>query len=163
MALIFVTTVFTRISLPKGGYFNLGDVFVMISAVFLGRYYGFFVGGVGSAMADLYMGYTYYAPITLIVKGLEAFVVALLLGDKGAKNSIKTAAAVAIGAFIMVAGYFIAEGYILSFVDKNLGLAAAVTNLPFNLVQGCLSGVTAFFLFKVMAKANLLQLDPRDI
>ncbi len=51
---------------------------VMLSGLFLGPVGGFFAGGVGSAIADVAGGYTFYAPITLIAKGLEGMAVGML-------------------------------------------------------------------------------------
>jgi uncharacterized membrane protein len=163
IALIFVTTVFTMIKLPKG-YFNLGDVFVMLAAVVLGRYYGLVVGGIGAAMADIYLGSPIYAPITLIVKGVEAFAVGSIIGDdRGTERNIKTIIAVITGAFIIVAGYFVAESYVLSLIDKSFSFTIAVANLPGNVIQGCLSSITAYILIKVLDRTNLIPADPRDI
>ncbi|HEY9061172.1 MAG TPA: ECF transporter S component [Pseudobacteroides sp.] len=163
MALICVTTIVTQIKLYTG-YFNLGDIFVMTAAVLLGRYYGFAVGGIGAAIADLYLGSPIYAPITLIVKGMEAFVIASIIGNsKRAEINIKTVIAFGTGAFIMVVGYFIAEGYLLRLIDKTFGLTAAFANLPFNAIQGVVCSICAFILIKVLARINLIPQDPRRI
>ena len=163
MALIIVTTVFTKIPLPKG-YFNLGDVFVMLSAVFLGKYYGFLVGGIGSAMADIYLASYIYAPVTLVVKGLEAFAVASITSNsKVTEGNIKTVTAVSTGSFIMFAGYFIAEAFLMRFLDKSFSVTVAVAGLPANVLQGCLSGLTAFIILKGLYKTDLISADSRDI
>ena len=162
MALICVTTMFTRIPLPKG-YFNLGDVFVMLSAVFLGKYYGFLVGGIGSAMADMLTASYIYAPVTLVIKGFEAFATAAVIGnEKGTLNNMKTVAAVSIGSFIMFTGYFIAEAFLFRLLDESFGVAVAVINVPANVLQGCLSGLSAFLLLKVLKKTNLIAADHRE-
>ena len=70
-----MTTVATTILIvpnpATGGYFNLGDTFVMLSGFLLGPLGGFIAGGVGSAMGDIALGYFPWAPITFVVKGLE--------------------------------------------------------------------------------------------
>ena len=74
IALVFLTTYFTRIPtmvLP-GGYFNLGDAVIILSAAMLGPAGGLAAGAVGSALADIAAGALLFAPITFIVKGLEA-------------------------------------------------------------------------------------------
>ena len=78
-ALVCVTTLVFQISIPQTqGFFNLGDSAVYISAILFGPIIGAFSGGVGSALADLILGYGLFAPITLVTKGVEGFVVGLL-------------------------------------------------------------------------------------
>ena len=46
-ALCFVATVIVKIPQPSGGYFNLGDAFVLLSGWFLGPAYGAVAAGLG--------------------------------------------------------------------------------------------------------------------
>ena len=71
-ALTMVSTMLIRIPLPMG-YVHLGDAFVLLSAFILGPIWGTIAAGVGSALADV-IGYIAYAPATLIIKALMAFV-----------------------------------------------------------------------------------------
>ncbi len=79
-ALVYVATSFFTINIPAtGGYFNVGEGFVFISAILLGPWIGGFAGGVGSALADIASGtYAYFAPFTLVAKGLEGIIVGLI-------------------------------------------------------------------------------------
>ena len=75
-ALATIMTLIIQIPYPgTSGYFNFGDTMVMLGGLLLGPVGGFFAGGVGSALADVISGYTFYAPITLVVKGFEAMAV----------------------------------------------------------------------------------------
>jgi uncharacterized membrane protein len=60
------------------GYFNIGEIMVYTSALLMGPYVGAFAGGVGSMLSDLSLGYPQYAPGTLVIKGIEGFVVGYL-------------------------------------------------------------------------------------
>ncbi len=40
------------------------------------------MGGLGSALADILLSYTHYAPITFIVKGIEGYIAGTLLEKK---------------------------------------------------------------------------------
>ncbi|MEM0084265.1 MAG: ECF transporter S component [Candidatus Methanomethylicia archaeon] len=60
------------------GYFNFGEIGVYISALLFGPIVGGVAGGLGSALADIFTGYFWYAPGTLVIKGLEGFIVGLL-------------------------------------------------------------------------------------
>jgi len=78
-ALVFVATTVFSVYVPQTrGFFNIGETMVFTTALLLGPFIGAFAGGVGSALADLFLGYWYYAPATLIIKALEGAVVGLL-------------------------------------------------------------------------------------
>ena len=81
-ALVCVATMVVQIPSPMQGYVNLGDCFVLLSGWLLGPWYGFAAGGIGSMLADLFLGYAHYAPGTLVIKGLMALVAALMYEKK---------------------------------------------------------------------------------
>ncbi len=72
------TSVFSVYIPATTGYFNVGEIMVYTTALLMGPYVGAFAGGVGSMLSDLSLGYPYYAPGTLIIKGLEGFIVGYL-------------------------------------------------------------------------------------
>ncbi len=105
-ALTAALTLAVRIPVPQtGGYLNLGDAGVMLAGLLFGPLVGGLAGGIGSAAADL-IGYPFYAPITLVVKGLEGALAGL--GGPGRGPAARAAALAAAGAE-MVAGYLLAE------------------------------------------------------
>lgn len=55
------------------GYVNIGDTVVLLSGVLFGPLTGLAAGGLGSALADLLLGYGFWAPWTLLIKGLEGW------------------------------------------------------------------------------------------
>lgn len=59
------------------GFFNLGEVMVYTSALIGGPVVGFVAGGLGSALADVVLGYTQFAPGTFVIKGVEGAIVGL--------------------------------------------------------------------------------------
>ena len=63
-ALTCVATMIFTIPLPGKGYLNTGDCFVILSGCLLGPVYGGLAAGIGSALADLILGYALYAPGT---------------------------------------------------------------------------------------------------
>ena len=74
------TLLLTLISLPLPsgyGYVNLGDAGVYLCAMLLPGGLGALAAGVGAALADLILGWAVYAPATLIIKGLTAFLAGL--------------------------------------------------------------------------------------
>jgi uncharacterized membrane protein len=129
-------TLFVRIPTPStSGYINLGDMAVVFCGLFLGGYWGTFAGGVGSAMADLLGGFFVFAPITLVAKGLEA----LISGTLGKKNPLWLILAV----IVTVGCYFVAEIFL-----PGMGLSAAISTLPFNLIQSIIGNIGGFFIYK---------------
>lgn len=73
--LAFVGTLVIRIPIPAtGGYFNLGDTFVMIAALLYGPVVGLVVGAMGPAMADA-VGFPQFILATAVVKGIEGTLV----------------------------------------------------------------------------------------
>ena len=78
IALVFAATLIAVSTPITEGYFNLGESMVYTAAILGGTLVGTIAGGIGSAMADLYLGYSHYAPGTLIIKAIEGFLAAWL-------------------------------------------------------------------------------------
>jgi len=78
-ALVCVTTMIFSIYVPQTrGYFNIGEGIIYITALLFGPVIGSVAGGVGSMLSDLLLGYTQYAPATLIIKAIEGGIVGVL-------------------------------------------------------------------------------------
>ncbi len=104
-ALTTVVTMFALPFAPTGGFFNLGDAIVMTTAIVFGPIIGGVAGGLGSALADLLLGYSAFAPFTLIIKGLEGFIIGTIAGGPGKPSLIKLAIAWLVGGVVIVGGY----------------------------------------------------------
>lgn len=137
IALTTAATMVIRIPVPATqGYINLGDSMVYVSALLFGPVTGMLAGGIGSALADILGSYTQFAPYTLVIKGLEGFLVGLVAwrlagGPRRSVGGIAGAiAGIAVGGAVMVAGYFLAESYIL-----GIGVTAAKAEVPGNIFQ----------------------------
>ena len=76
-ALNSVITVVFAINIPtsEGGYFNIGESAVYLTAILFGPYIGAIAGGFGAFFADLFLSAAIFAPGSLIIKGLEGFIV----------------------------------------------------------------------------------------
>lgn len=146
--LIALTTVMTMIMIPAfsgHGYLNLGDMVIFLTAMMMGKKGGLIVGGIGSALADIVLGFSFYAPITLIVKGIEGFVAgALLETNIGKKIPLVPTL---IGAVVMAIGYYIAEIFLY-------GSGAAIVAIPGNLTQGVVGAITAILLYTALKKSK---------
>ncbi|MCX8130527.1 MAG: ECF transporter S component [Clostridia bacterium] len=160
IALVFIVTYLPFLHIPSPvnqGYFNIGDSVIMIAAILLGRKSGLVVGALGSALADVALGSFIFAPVTFVVKGIEGYLVGLIAADTdgNSKGNIYRIVAVVMGALTMAAGYFVSEATILRLFDVNLGYAAAVAELPGNLVQGAASAVVGYIAVSVFVKAGI--------
>ena len=152
-ALICVLTMIISIPVPATqGFINIGDAGVMISGLLFGPIVGGLSGGIGSALADIFLGYTIYAPGTLIIKGLEGFVVGLIANPKRyyKKLNYRDILAVVVGGAIMAFGYFFYE--IILF-----GIQAAFYEIILNgIIQFGLGGLLAI-LFIVSARKSIVD------
>jgi uncharacterized membrane protein len=81
--LVAVSTFIFTVYVPATrGYFNIGESAVYLVALLAGPYVGAFAGGVGSMIADIILGYIFFAPATLVIKGVEGGVLGLLAARK---------------------------------------------------------------------------------
>ncbi len=151
MALTTVMTMLISIPNPATkGYLNLGDMVVFLAAMIFGKKGGFIVGGLGSALADVILGYGYFAPFTLIVKGLEGFIAGWILEKRlGQKYPLL---ATITGGIWMAMGYFMVEIFMV-------GMAPAASEIPGNLVQGGLGAITAVILGIALSKTGTIKVN----
>ena len=122
MALVFVATFFTKIPIPMTkGYFNIGDTVIIITAIVLGPASGLVVGALGSMLADVAGGFFLFAPLTLVVKGVEGYLIGKINRIKtgGLSDIWKRIIADTVGMIAMVGGYVIGEAYIFSICNKD--------------------------------------------
>jgi len=156
--LAFVGTTVIRIPIPAtGGYFNLGDTFVMVAALLYGPFIGGLVGFIGPALSDA-IGFPQFILATAIVKGLEGAVIGLIsTGTKG-NSPAKPALALLAGIMILVAGYFVFEAYIYPALAKTIPFfgvtdaKAALAEIVPNLLQGTISAVIALGIWKIFTR-----------
>jgi uncharacterized membrane protein len=116
-----------------GGYFNVGETTIYVAALLFGPFVGALSGGIGASLSDVYLGFGVFAPGTLIIKGAEGAVVGYLniKLQKYLKNiTLRAIISVITGGFVMVAGYFLYEQFVLGYP-----FAAALAEVPLNLGQ----------------------------
>ena len=144
-ALTCAATMVVRVPSPSGGYMNLGDTLVLLSAWLLGPWYGAAAAGIGSALADL-IGYPLYAPATLLIKGGMAIIAGLLL-RRGKGRLLPTLPAEA----LMIVGYWVFDGILTG------SLMGAAVGIPSNLMQAAF-GIAAFWLLSAaLGRSSAMQ------
>lgn len=137
MALTTITTMVVNIPIPAtGGYVNLSDATVLLGALLLPFPYNLISGGLGPMLADLILGYSVYAPATLVIKAVEAYLAYLLFK----KFSTKPFIAFFIACLSMPLGYFIYETFLY---NANTALGAVIPNI----IQGLVGALVASLIY----------------
>ncbi|KRQ86794.1 hypothetical protein ABG79_01285 [Caloramator mitchellensis] len=143
IAIVFIATIFIKIPYVKG-YINFGDIFIFVIGSVFGSSVGMIAGGLGSALADVYLTYTIYAPATLVIKGIEGFVAAKLFQKFEAQNN-----KLMMYVSYFIAGIWMAFGYLI-YETFLYGFATAVASVPGNLFQGIISAIVAIPLISMI-------------
>lgn len=146
-ALVCVASSVIQIPSPStGGFFNLGDCFVITASFVLPCGYAAFGAGTGSALADIITGHAIYAPASFVIKALMAICSGLMYSR--IKKKIPSAIAAEV---IMCAGYFLYEAFVLKF-----GLGAS-GSLIANAVQGVIGAVISVILGTALEKTKIIK------
>src|ERR1041385_5311076 len=139
--LALLATIIIRVPIPPtGGYFNLGDVFVILAGLWLGPAAGLIVGSIGPTIADAIYDPKYILA-TIIIKGAEGYFVGYFAGDRRKLTINRSAFAALIGGLIIVIGYFLFEALIYPFMAtfipffKGITFKNAVSELLPNIMQ----------------------------
>lgn len=146
-ALAFIFTYFVRIPISATGYFNIGDAFIILSAIIIDPISGLLVGILAGTMSDLVAGYVAFIPFTIVAKGLEAIVAGLIY--QKLRGPLRYSGVV-LGPLLMVIVY--AFSYWILF-DFNLMLAS----IPLDLLQAAIAVILSFALIKVFEKTPFLN------
>ncbi len=133
IALVCICTMVFSVPLSSYGYVHFGDSMILFIAVIFGKRYGMLAGGLGSALADLLLGYGYWAPFTLAIKGLMGYAAGKITESKVDNAKFLTVTNMLgglLGSVVMVVGYFFASIILLGGVE-----AATLAVMP-NVLQG---------------------------
>ena len=149
-ALTCVTTMVVQVPSPIGGYVNMGDCFVLLSGWLLGPWWGGAAAGIGTMLTDLFMGYAYWAPGSLVIKGLDAVVCAVLFRAMGRGRLAALISGLA-GEAVMISGYF---GYAALILGRG---DSALWSVPGNFAQAGVGILAGLALLALAKKAHLMD------
>ena len=160
MAMITVVTMIIPIPIPfTTGYVNLGDAIIFLSVLILGWKYGAIAAGVGSALADIFVGATIWAPWTLCIKGGMAIIMGLFIAKTLHGNGkqffgipVYQQLGMALAGVFMVIGYYIAEGVIYG------NFLAATLGIPWNIGQFVVGIIIASLIATTLYKTPVQKL-----
>ncbi len=142
-AMIVVISLFFIIPIPAtGGFVNLSDAGIYAVALLFGPQAGLIVGGLSGGLIDLFSGYPQWILFSVIIHGLQGYVV----GHFMQKNTSYQVIGLACGAVILIVGYALATTILY-------GSAAGVASLLGNVVQSIVGIVLGLPLLKVLSRA----------
>jgi uncharacterized membrane protein len=153
-AFVFAATFSFSATTSTGGYFDIGEVMVYITALVMGPYVGAFAGGVGSMLSDALLA-PQFAPGTLVIKAGEGFIVGYLgqKGFRGLPDSLQKRMGVILG--LVVALVVLVVGMV-SFPDVSLVLGQGGLTPTASTPDVSLSVAIWLFLAAVSFAATLL-------
>lgn len=157
-AIICVATMTIRIpTLGSIGYIHPGDSMVFVAAIIFGRKNGVIASAIGMGMADIIAGYMTYAPFTIVIKAVMAFIVATIAFAKSAdgKNVKRNIAAFTAGGVWMVAGYYVTAIIMLTYITQayptlQVGMVFALESIPGNIAQFVVGALIAVPVVKLL-------------
>lgn len=155
-AVVCVATMVFSVYVPATqGFFNIGESMVFLSAILFGPFVGGIAGGVGSALADLLLGFWYYAPATFIIKGFEGAIVGALKQKSpnfGSKLHWRIFTII-LGFVIGLLLFWIGSAYYSGEIELTLGSNLFILYIP-TLFWLFLGVVTAFSIMLLGLLAN---------
>ena len=144
-ALVAVATLFIHIPVPmQSGYCNLGDALILASGALLGPWAAA-AAAVGSALADLLLGYAVYAPATAVIKGLMGLTAGVCCLKE--KTIWKRLIWMAAAECLMVGGYFLFETVLY-------GAAGAMGSLLGNGSQAVVGLLVGWVMWPLMQRVK---------
>ncbi|MED3986610.1 ECF transporter S component [Peribacillus simplex] len=142
IALVFLSTFFLNIKLPiaaNGGLVHLGTAMLFIASILFGPKKAALAGAIGMGLFDIVGGWTLWAPITIVARGLQGYIVGKIAWSKGRNgNSIAfNVIATIVSIPFMIAVYYIGEGILYG------NWIAPLASVPGDLVQNILGIIVA--------------------
>ena len=140
------------------GYVHLGDTFIFISVMVLGKKNGAIASSVGAALADIIGGYAIFAAGTFIAKGLMALVMGLFIemGSRKASETGKDTLILSHSPYELIAMILggLTEVIIYVFVNAIVygNMTVGFLSIPGNIGQFACSMVVAVVLMHALLK-----------
>ncbi len=165
-----VATMILKWPTPTFGYIHIGDGMVLLCGIILGPTIGAGAAGIGSMLSDIFSGYVAWAPATLIIKALTAWIAGLLfhkLKSRFSSDRIRKICVITsgfVGEAVMVIGYFLYETGMAAFASGGFSKAAlaagalsSTAGIPFNVVQGITGIVMCLFLLPILLQIPAIR------
>ncbi len=144
-AVIYVFTAYLHVP-SFNGYTHIGDGFLYLAASLLPTGYAAAAGAVGAGLADLFSGYSIWAPATLVIKALTACFFTSRAPSFLCRRNLW---ALLPAAALCGAGYYLYECAITG------NFAAPAAGIPGYLIQSALSSLVYLALGRALDRAGI--------
>ena len=140
-ALICVATFIIKVpTVVTNGYTHLGDGFIFIAVILLGKKNGAWAGAIGASLADLIGGYSFYALPTFIIKGIMALIMGYVINKMPGDNKFKWIFGAILGSIWQIIGYYVVGSVMVgSFIST-------IMDIPGNIIQS-VAGIIVAVIF----------------
>ncbi len=148
IAMVFVATnIRVHLPLGAGGLVHIGTLMMFAIALKYGKVYGAISAAIGMTIFDVVMGWGAWAPGTFVVRLIAGYLVGVLAESKDGQGKImwKNVVAIAVGGFVIVAGYYLFESLFIT------NFSGALASIPGNLMQLAI-GVFGLFILDSLPK-----------
>lgn len=151
IGLVFSATAFLNIKLPiaaSGGLVHLGTAMLFIIAILFGPKKGALAGAAGMGIFDVVGGWLIWAPITIVARGVQGFIVGSIAHSNGREGKSMTWNVIAMTASIpvMMAIYYVGEAFLYS------NWIAPLASMPGDLLQNAIGLAIAIPVCRVLKK-----------
>lgn len=144
-ALVCVATFIIKVpSVVTNGYVHLGDGFIFISVILLGKKNGALAGAIGASLADMLGGYSHYIIPTFIIKLIMAYLMGTIIEKLPSKKSSHLIGASIGSVWQILAYYVVGSIFVGSFITTLM-------DIPGNFMQS-LIGIVIALLFSEQLK-----------
>jgi uncharacterized membrane protein len=144
-ALVCVATFIIKVPLPvTGGYVHIGDGFIFLAVILIGKKNGAWAGAIGSALADIIGAYSFYALPTFIIKGVMALIMGTMI-EKLPAIKHKWVAGAVTGSIWQVLSYYVVGSLM---VGNFLTTISEIPGNTFQSAVGIIVSAAALAVFK---------------
>ena len=156
ISLVFIATLFVNIKLPikaNGGLVHLGTAMLFIAAILFGPKKGAIAGAAGMGLFDVVGGWLIWAPITIVARGLQGFIVGKIAWANGRKgdNLALNIVAMIISMPVMLAVYYIGEVILYN------NWIAPLASIPGDIIQNMLGLIVAIPVCLFLKKTPIFK------
>ncbi|QBK25393.1 ECF transporter S component [Ureibacillus thermophilus] len=151
IALVFLSTMFLNIKLPiasNGGLVHLGTAMLFIVSILFGPKKGAIAGAVGMGLFDIVGGWLVWAPITIISRILQGYIVGKIAWSKGSRGEslAKNIFGMIVSIPVMIGVYYLGEAIMFS------SFIIPLASIPGDLVQNVIGMIVAIPVCLVLKK-----------
>lgn len=137
-ALICVATFIIRIpSVVTNGYIHLGDGFIFIAVLLLGKRDGAWAAAIGASLADIIGGYSFYAIPSFIIKGIMSLIMGFAMERLSDNIKHKWVIGAVIGSVWQIIAYYVVGSVMVG------NFISTISGIPGNAAQSIVGIITA--------------------